>query len=321
MRICSLLPSATEIVFALGLGDQVVAVSHECDYPPEAQGRPVLTKSAIHQKVHKSAEVDRTVEERGGDIYDIDEKLLGDLKPDLILTQELCHVCAVSYTKVKEAARVLEADAKIVSLEPTNLEEIVDNILLVGKIVGAKSSAQKLASQMLKRINAVKEKTRAMNQRPRVFFMEWIQPPWVGGHWVPEMVDYAGGFDGLGHFGQPSYRIDWNEVVAYQPEIIVLSPCGFDAEQVVNESKVLTSYDGWEKIPAFQDGRLYAVDASAYFSRPGPRIVEGLEILAHVVHPEIFPENEHPDAVKMVPRELVLGDRAIELIEIQKRGA
>src|SRR5467141_2146633 len=159
MRICSLLPSATEIAFALGLGDQVVAVSHECDYPHEASNRPVLTKSAIHQKIHRSLEVDLEVEERRGDIYEIDEKLLQKLKPDLILTQELCHVCAVSYTKVKEAARILDADTKIVSLEPTNLEEIVDNILLVGRMTGKIAQAEKLSSQMLARMERVKEKT------------------------------------------------------------------------------------------------------------------------------------------------------------------
>jgi iron complex transport system substrate-binding protein len=312
MRICSLLPSATEIAFALGLGDQVVAVSHECDYPHEASNRPVLTKSVIHQKIHRSLEVDREVEQRGGDIYEIDEKLLEKLKPDLILTQELCHVCAVSYTKVKEAARVLDADTKIVSLEPTNLEEIADNILLVGKMTRRLAKAEKLASQMLQRISTVKEKTRGVGRRPRVFFMEWLQPPWAGGHWIPEMIDYAGGLDGIGRLGKPSHRIEWDEVVEYQPEIIVLSPCGFDTSQVMEEAHVLASYPGWEKIPAFQPSRIYAVNASAYFSRSGPRVVDGLEILAHIIHPELFPANPHPEAVRTVPEELVLGKRVIE---------
>jgi len=305
MRICSLLPSATEIAFALGLGDQVVAVSHECDYPPEASNRPVLTKSAIHQKIHRSLEVDLEVEERGGDIYEIDEKLLEKLKPDLILTQELCHVCAVSYTKVREAARVLDADTKIVSLEPTNLEEIVDNIALVGRMTGKVAQAEKLSSKMLWRMNRVREKTEKVEHRPRVFFMEWLQPPWAGGHWIPQMVDYAGGFDGLGRLGKPSHRIGWDEVVEYQPEVIVLSPCGFDANQVMEEAHVLASYEEWDKIPAFQSSRVYAVNASAYFSRSGPRVVEGLEILAHIIHPELFPENPHPEAVKTVPKEMI----------------
>src|SRR2546422_9889895 len=305
MRICSLLPSATEIAFALGLGGQVVAVSHECDYPSEASSRPVLTKSAIHQKIHRSLEVDLEVEERGGDIYEIDEKLLEKLKPDLILTQELCHVCAVSYTKVKEAASVLDADTKIVSLEPTNLEEIVDNIMLVGRMTGKLGEAEKLAQQMLQRINMVKDKTQTAQHRPRVFFMEWLQPPWAGGHWIPEMVDYAGGVDGLGRLGKPSHRIGWDEVVEYQPEIVVLSPCGFETSQVMEEAHVLASYEGWEKIPAFQSSRIYAVDASAYFSRPGPRIVDGLELLAHIIHPELFPKAPSADAVKRVDLDLV----------------
>ena len=312
MRICSLLPSATEIAFALGLGDQVVAVSHECDYPREATSRPVLTKSAIHQRIHRSLEVHLEVEQRGGDIYEIDEKLLEELKPDLILTQELCHVCAVSYTKVKEAARILYADTKIISLEPTNLEEIVDNILLVGRLTGKQKEAEKLASQMLQRINIVREKTREVASRPRVFFMEWLEPPWTGGHWIPEMVDYAGGVDQIGRLGKPSHRIGWNEVVEYQPEIIVLSPCGFETSQVMEEANVLASYQGWEKIPAFQSSRIYAVNASAYFSRSGPRVVDGLEILAHIIHPEQFPENPHPGAVRMVPQELVLDKRVLE---------
>src|SRR5712692_8550299 len=177
MRIASLLPSATEIAFALGLGDEVVAVSHECDYPPEASQRPVLTKSALHEKIHRSLEVDREVEKRGGDIYEINEKLLEKLQPDLILTQELCAVCAVSYTKVKEAARVLEADTRIISLEPTSLEEIIDNILLVGRMTGKVSRAEELASQLSLRIERVKERTLRVEQRPRVFFMEWVQPP------------------------------------------------------------------------------------------------------------------------------------------------
>ncbi|OLD12671.1 MAG: hypothetical protein AUI50_02030 [Crenarchaeota archaeon 13_1_40CM_2_52_14] len=305
MRICSLLPSATEIAFALGLGTQVVAVSHECDYPPEASNRPVLTKSAIHRKIHRSLEVDREVEQRGGDIYEIDEKLLEKLKPDLILTQELCHVCAVSYTKVKEAARILDADTKIVSLEPTNFEEIVDNILLIGRMTSRLGEAEKLAAQMLQRRNRVREKTRSLQDKPQVFFMEWLQPPWAGGHWIPQMVDYAGGVDGLGRLGKPSHRIDWTEVVKYQPEIIVLSPCGFDTNEVMEEAHVLASYEGWKKTPAFKSSRIYAVNASAYFSRSGPRVVDGLEILAHIIHPELFPENPHPEAVRTVPKEMI----------------
>src|SRR5206468_7446806 len=305
MRIASLLPSATEILFSLGLGDQVVAVSHECDYPPEASKRPALTKSALHHKIHKSIDIDREVEQRGGDIYQIDEKLLERLQPDLILTQELCAVCAVSYTKVKEAARLLEADTRIISLEPTSLQEIVDNILLVGKTAGKLERARELGSQLLSRINTVKSKTRNLRSTPRVFFMEWLQPPWAGGHWIPQMVDYAGGFEGLGRLGKPSHRIEWTEVLNYQPEIVVVSPCGFDLDGVMGELHELASYSGWENIPAYKSRNIYAVNASAYFSRPGPRIVEGLELLAHIIHPELFPETPSADAVKRVDLDLV----------------
>jgi iron complex transport system substrate-binding protein len=305
LRIASLLPSATEIAFALGLGDQVVAVSHECDYPPEASTRPVLTKSAIHRKMHKSLDVDREVEKRGGDIYEIDEKLLEELKPDLILTQELCAVCAVSYTKVKEAARVLDADTKIVSLEPNNLEEIIDNIRLVGKIAGKASQAEELASRLSQRIDRVREKTRNVEYRPRVFFMEWLEPPWAGGHWIPQMADYAGGVEGLGNLGRPSQKIAWTRVLDYQPEIIVLSPCGFDLKGVKEESHVLSSYPGWDTIPAFNNSRIYAVNASAYFSRPGPRVVDGLELLAHIIHPELFPEKPPADRMERLDLALV----------------
>jgi iron complex transport system substrate-binding protein len=300
MRIASLLPSATEIAFALGLGNEVVAVSHECDYPPETSNRPVLTKSAFHEKIHRSLEVDQEVEKRGGDIYEIDEKLLEKLQPDLILTQELCAVCAVSYTKVKEAARVLEADTRIISLEPTSLEGIVDNILLVGKTTGKLEIARELGSQLLSRINTVKSKTRNLRSTPRVFFMEWLQPPWAGGHWIPQMVDYAGGFEGLGRLGKPSHRIEWSEVLEYQPEIIVLSPCGFDLNGVMGELHELRSYHEWHKIPAYKSRTIYAVNASAYFSRPGPRIVNGLELLAHIIHPELFPETPLAHEMKRI---------------------
>jgi len=300
MRIASLLPSATEIAFALGLEDQVVAVSHECDYPPEVSKRPILTKSAIHQKIHASHEMDEEVAKRGGDIYEIDEKLLESLRPDLILTQELCAVCAVSYTKVKEAARVLDADTRIVSLEPSNLEDIVENIRLVGKIAGRTAQAEKLTSQLSERMEKVKEKTRTVPRRPRVAFLEWLRPPWIGGHWIPQMIDYAGGIDNLGTLGKPSRKVEWKEIVEYEPEIMILSPCGYDVKQVLAEVHTLSAYSNWDDIPAFRTSNIYAVNASAYFSRPGPRIVNGLELLAHIIHPKLFPETALAHEMKRI---------------------
>jgi len=300
MRIASLLPSATEIAFALGLGDQVVAVSHECDYPSEAAKRPVLTKSTIHGKIHASHEVDDEVAKRGGDIYEIDEKLLESLKPDLILTQELCAVCAVSYSKVKEAARVLDAETRIVSLEPSSLEDIVQNIRLVGKIAGRTAQAHKLTSRMSERMKKVKEKTRTVPRRPRVAFLEWLRPPWIGGHWIPQMIDYAGGIDNIGTLGKPSRKVEWKEIVEYEPEIIILSPCGYDVKQVLAEVHTLSAYSSWDDIPAFRTSNIHAVNASAYFSRPGPRIVDGLELLARIIHPELFPETRSTGEIKQV---------------------
>jgi len=300
MRIASLLPSATEIAFALGLEEQVVAVSHECDYPPEASGRPILTKSAIHQKIHASHEIDEEVAKRGGDIYEIDEKLLESLRPDLILTQELCAVCAVSYTKVKEAARVLDADTRIVSLEPSNLEDIVENIRLVGKIAGRTAQAEKLTSQLSERMEKVKEKTRTVPRKPRVAFLEWFRPPWIGGHWIPQMIDYAGGIDNLGTLGKPSRKVEWKAIVEYEPEIMILSPCGYDVKQVLAEVQTLSAYSNWDDIPAFRTSNIYAVNASAYFSRPGPRIVNGLELLAHIIHPKLFPETALAHEMKRI---------------------
>lgn len=300
MRIASLLPSATEILFSLGLSEDIIAVSHECDFPSEASARPVLTQSALHQKTHKSADVNREVAQRGGDIYNLDESLLERLQPDLILTQELCNVCAVSYTRVKQAARLLDAGTKIVSLEPTTLEDILDNILLVGRLTDRSRQAEELVQKLRDRIETVRNTTCDVKDKPRVFFMEWLQPPWSGGHWIPQMIDFAGGTDGLGRLGRPSHRIEWKEVVEYRPEIVVLSPCGYDVSGVLDELHVLDSYDGWDKIPAFKTSNIYAVNASSYFSRPGPRIVDGLELLAHIIHPELFQNSPKPqDGVRV----------------------
>lgn len=201
---------------------------------------------------------------------------------------------------MKEAARVLDVDTKIVSLEPNNLENILENILLIGMMTGKVRQAEELTSDLGARIDVVKSQTRNVSERPRVFFMEWLHPPWAGGHWIPQMVDYAGGIEGLGRLGKPSRRIIWEEVLHYRPEIIVLSPCGFDINGVMDELPALASYTNWDMIPAFKSSKIYAVNASAYFSRPGPSIVNGLEILAHIIHPELFPEVPNVNDAKRV---------------------
>ncbi len=286
MRIVSLVPSATEIVCALGLTDALVGISHDCDFPPEVLGKPVLSEAIIGL-----SEPSRAIEGRirgvvhtGKSVYHLDETALARLAPDLILTQELCAVCAPSYTLVKQAAKLLDAEAKIVSLEPRGLGDVLDNILLVGELTRTAGRAQALVNQLRVRIEAVR--AQAITARPRVVCLEWMDPIYVGGHWVPEMVDTAGGVDVLGRCGEPSYVVEWNEVTEAAPDVLVLMPCGFDLTRTRAEVGALTGRPGWNDIPAVRGERVFLTDASAYFNRPGPRLVDGLEILATAVHPE-----------------------------------
>jgi len=225
--------------------------------------------------------------EAEGSLYKLDQEMLQRLRPDLILTQELCHVCAVSYDEVKGACRVLEGNPRIVSLEPHDLGGIFQSIRLVGELTGRLREAERLVESMRRRVEEVSYLTRNVADRPRVFCMEWIDPPWVGGHWIPELVQLAGGYDGMGVAGEASRRVDWQRILEYQPEVFVAMPCGYDAKRAVREAERLSNYPGWEELPAVKAGRVYAVDGSAYFSRSGPRIVDGLEVLASVIHPDL----------------------------------
>ena len=291
MRIVSLLPSATEIVCALGLADELVAVTHECDYPPEVRGKPVITASALDQAAD-SATIDRLVagsihEHRG--IYTLDERLLSEVRPDLILTQELCDVCAVSYSEVQRAARILPGETPVVSLEPRTLGDILDTIMLVGRLTGHEETAADVVARLRTRIDAVAARARAAATRPRVYCMEWIDPPFGAGHWIPEMVRLAGGEDVLGREGEPSARVTWPEVAAAAPDVVVVMPCGFDTERAARELAAVQDRPEWRGLPAVARGAVWVTNGSAYFSRPGPRMVDGLEILAHALHPDLFP--------------------------------
>ena len=286
MRIVSLVPSATEIVCALGLTDALVGISHDCDFPPEVLGKPVLSEAIIRLS-EPSRVIEGRIRERihtGSSVYHLDGRALARLAPDLILTQELCAVCAPSYTLVKQAAKLLDAEAKIVSLEPRGLGDVLDNILLVGELTRTARRAQALVNRLRARIEAVGART--ITARPRVVCLEWMDPFYVGGHWVPEMVDTVGGVDVLGRRGEPSYMVEWNEVIEAAPDVLVLMPCGFDLTRTRAEIGALTGRPGWNDIPAVRGGRVFLTDASAYFNRPGPRLVDGLEILATAVHPE-----------------------------------
>lgn len=292
MRIVSLLPSTTEIAFALGLGDQLVAVTHECDHPPEARRLPVITRSALDHAEATSEEIDAAVRGQLRDdlsIYHLDHELLCQLQPDLILTQALCEVCAVSFSVVERAVAASATSPQILSLEPTTLDGVLGTILAVGNATGTRERAAALVGTLRERVEQVRHTAAGIGARPRVACLEWFDPLYGPGHWLPEMVEIAGGKAGLGVPGEPSRRILWGDVIAFAPEVIILTPCGFDLERAAEEAEaILPHRTGWWALPAVRSGRVFAVDGNAYFSRPGPRLVESLELLAALIHPDRF---------------------------------
>jgi iron complex transport system substrate-binding protein len=299
LRICSLLPSATEIVFALGLGDRLVAVTHECDYPSEATRLPIITRSTLDHGTQHSREIHHHIASSlhaGSSIYALDHVLLERLDPTLILTQELCDVCAVSYDVVQQAVHRLHGKRTVLSLEPTSLDGILHTIQQVGDAADMSEAAGTLVHELQQRIDRIAAAAKSARLQPRVFGMEWLDPPFTAGHWVPEMIRLAGGHDELALAGAPSSQVAWSRIANYDPEIVVLMPCGFTLERTVEEFAQVDFPVEWRRLSAVQEGRVYAVNGSAYFNRPGPRIVEGLEILAEVIHPEVFPRTTPPEA-------------------------
>ena len=302
MRIVSLLPSTTEIVCALSLENELVGITHECDFPATITDRPRLTASRISHETMTSAEIDHAVRSQldgHGSIYDLDEVRLRELHPDLILTQELCDVCAVSYKTVSQAARAFEAGVKVVSLEPNTIADIFANIRMVGELTGRASEAAKLVDSLHTRLDQVREKTSAVSRRPRTLMLEWLEPPFAPGHWVPEQVKIAGGDHAFGKAGKPSVTTTAEEICAYAPEVIVLIPCGYYKEDILRQLPKARLPEGWNDLPACRNNEVWATDASSYFSRPGPRVVEGVEILARILHPEIFGPPTNDEAVRV----------------------
>lgn len=295
MRICSLLPGATEIAYLLGLGDQIVGVTHECDYPPDAKQKSVIVRSVIDSNRMSSQEIDCKVAEllhAGKGLYTIDQESFLHAAPDVILTQGLCAVCALDYDEVVKAAQRLPRMPSIVSLNPHSLAEILDDIMRVAVATQREVTAKALMQDFRERIDRV-----AMAEpkyRPRVVCLEWFEPLYVAGHWLPEMVALAGGFDALGRNGEPSHRVEWQSVVNAKPDVLLLMPCGFDTRRAIKESTPLRSLEGWNDLPAVKAGNVYALNGNAYFSRPGPRLVNGLEILARIIHPEQITETLSP---------------------------
>jgi iron complex transport system substrate-binding protein len=294
MKIASLLPSATEIVYALGLGDSLVGVTDECDYPADAVTKPVVSRSALPQGRPLSAgEIDGAVRERlqvGQPLYVLDKELLRREQPDVILTQDLCRVCAVPSGQVKEALEELGLpDAQVLSLDPHSLEEVFGTIEAVGDLLDRSKEAAAITSALRARVARVKEIAMRV-PTIRVLALEWSNPPFVGGHWIPEMVEAVGAMNLLNEKEQPSREVAWHEVAEANPEVIVFMPCGYYLEEAEEEGARLFDLPYFAETPAARNGNAFAVDATSYFSRPGPRLIDGLEILAWGVHPEVYPE-------------------------------
>jgi iron complex transport system substrate-binding protein len=292
VRIVSLLPSATEIICAVGLRDRLVAVSHECDHPPGVAELPHLTRTLIPQGA-PSGEIDAMVGEslaRSGALYGLDALALGRLAPDLVVTQSLCAVCAVAADEVAAACRAA-GGPRILTLEPSRLDDVFAGIQEVGSAAGRAAEAASVVSALRARVDAVRCRSAAIPgaSRPRVAFLEWIDPLFSGGHWNPELVELAGGDDVLGRAGEPSRRVEWDEVVAADPQVVVVACCGYTEERARHDLPLLTARPGWDDLAAARTGRVHVVDGNAFFSRPGPRLVESLEILAHLLHPEANP--------------------------------
>lgn len=283
MRIVSLVPSATEMLFALGLMDEVVAVTHECDYPPTAATLPRVTRDRLPAGL-TTAQIDAAVKERtlkGESIYELDTALLHELQPDLIITQALCKVCAVSVDDVRAVAEEIDSQPMVVALDPHTLGEVLGDARTIAQATDAKDAAVDLIREAATRIDRIRLLVRGA-RRPRVVALDWLDPPYAAGHWTPQMIDYAGGEDVLGFAGEGSQEQAWELVAATEPDIVIVMPCGFDAEIAHREAELHR-----EQLAALGAGEVIAVDAAAYFSRPGPRLVDGLELLAYLIHPEL----------------------------------
>jgi iron complex transport system substrate-binding protein len=290
-RIISLLPSATELLFALGLGAEVRAVTHECDYPAEALTKPHITRSLLAPDLSSGA-IDAAVREQlvadAHSLYSIDRALLAEIAPTMIVTQRLCEVCAVAYDEVLEAVRSLPQRPQIINLEPERLGDVLRDIATVGAATGREAEAAALLSKLHARVEAVRQRVSLAQSRPRVAFIEWIDPIFCGGHWNPELIALAGGEDGIGRVGERSEQVAWERVAAYQPEVMIVAACGFTEQRSRQDEPLLRAYPGFADLPCARSGRVHFVDGAAYFSRPGPRLVDSLELLARLIHPEVF---------------------------------
>jgi iron complex transport system substrate-binding protein len=295
-RIVSFLPSATEILYLLGAGDQLVGVTHECDFPAEAKSKPHVIKPSFDQTRLHSSEIDHLISsmmQSGSDIYQLDEQELRKANPDLIIGQGLCDVCSPASKEIGNAVSILAKKPEVVILDPHNVDDILSNILQVARLVGKTEEADNLVSSIQNRIKYIK--TSIPQSRPKVVCIEWLDPLFTAGHWVPQMVEIAGGINGINTTGDRSRRMGLEEIAKFEPDIIVLMPCGFGINRVLEEYPTLASNAKWKSMQAVLDNSVFAVDANSFFSKPGPRIVTGIEILAKIIHPEKFTNLKIPN--------------------------
>ncbi len=303
MRICSLLPGATEVVAALGAAGELVGISHACDYPPEVRKAPVLVRPVIDSERLSSPDIDRQVKAAvasGRELYTLDEALFARSAPDLVITQDLCQVCAITPSQLQRAIGALPRAPELLTLDPTTLEQIIDDIERIGAAIGRSGQARSLAEQLRARLRAVTHRLARADRKPRVVCLEWLDPLYVGGHWVPDMVARAGGQDVLGTAGERSRPVTWAQVLEARPDVLVVMPCSFSAERTLRELHRITSRPGWDTLPAVPNREVYAVDSSSYFSRPSHRLVEGVEMLASVIHPSLFTDRPPHPGVRRV---------------------
>ncbi len=306
MRLVSFLPSATEILYELGAGDQVLAVTHECNYPAEVQAKPRVIHSSFDPQKMSSQEIDNKVVElvnSGQDIYILDEQVLKKANPDLIVAQGICEVCSPYTREINRAVTLLGNKPEVLILDPKNLDDILGNVIEVGNKVGRQEKAKEFVAKLRKRINHIKNTPKV--SRPKVICIEWLDPLFTAGHWVPQMVEIAGGTNGISSTGDKSRRMQIEEIISFDPDIIILMPCGFDMDRTILEYEKLLENHKWQKIKAVGRREIYAVNANEYFSKPGPRTVTGLEILAKIIHPDTFWDLQVPkQSVQKIDSEL-----------------
>src|SRR2546421_7811240 len=318
-RIVSFLPSATEMVCALGLEDALVGITHECDYPESIKSKPVVVRNVLPIETMSQSEIDRVVAERlreGQSLYQIDEQLLAKLAPDLILTQNLCQVCAPSGNEVSQVLKALPHEPRVLWMTPQSIVEIFQNLRDLGAATGQSQRAQEIIADGRARLERLSAATSKLAHRPRVFCMEWLDPVYACGHWVPEMVKIAGGVDEIGHDGAESVRISWQQLAEWAPEVLVMMPCGFNLQQTMKQiwqhfgpysSFAAEHRAAFFNLPAVRDNRVFAVDANSFFARPGPRVVDGTELLAHLFHPNEFSWDGSADAFQQIDLNLLRG--------------